>query len=301
MKQRTLAVIGLVVAICLLPASRVALGVLAPNDPVLVNPGFEGNFTFRNAPEVEVAAGWEPAWIQGDDRQCREPCHRPEYKPERTIKVQGETSQRWFTTFSRQFAAVFQRVDVEPGQWYEFSCDVYAISEPNGQMGAFVGINPWGGDAFHRTMIWGQEQVAPGGGWIYRQWTRVSVTAQAWSNRITVACGGSNSFATHNNAVYWDNCSIRRVDAKSGSSPTQAPLPTYTPYPTYTPQAPCPTCPTVTPCPEQPACPTETPCPPPNPCPTCAPGTGCACPSLDEIRAAVETVVSERPPVVWPR
>jgi hypothetical protein len=300
MKQRVLAVVLFVLAICLIPASRVALGVLASDDPVLVNPGFEGNFTFRGAPEVEVAVGWDPAWIQGDDRQCRAPCYRPEYKPERTIKVQGETSQRWFTTFARQFAAIYQRVDVEPGQWYEFSCDVYAISEPNGQMGAFVGINPWGGDAFHRTMIWGQEQVAPGGGWVYRQWTRVSVTAQAWSDRITVACGGNNSFATHNNAVYWYNCSIRRVDDKAPST-GQTPLPTYTPYPTYTPQptwtppAPCPTCPTTTPCP------TGTPCPEQTPCPTSVPETGSDCPTIDEIRAAVETVVAERPPVRWPR
>jgi hypothetical protein len=297
MKKRVIVVLGLALAICLVPASKMVLGVLAPNDPVLVNPGFEGQFSFRGAPEVEVAEGWDPAWVQGDDRQCRDPCYRPEYKPERTIKVQGETSQRWFTTFARQFAAIYQRVDVEQGQWSEFSCDVYAISEPNGQMGAFVGINPWGGDVFHRTMIWGRENVRPGGGWIYREWTRVSVTAQAFGDRITVACGGNNSFPTHNNAAYWDNCTIQRVDMSSSGPdplPTYTPYPTYTPRPTYTPQ------PTCSPCPDTTPCPGTTPCPDTTPCPTCPPDTGGDCPGIDEIRAAVETVVSDRAPVRWP-
>ena len=283
MKQRAIVLFVLVLAICLLPASGMALGMLSPAAPVLANPGFEEGFTVRGAPEVEIAVGWEPAWITGDDRQCREPCYRPEYKPEQQIVTQGQYSQRWFTTFARQFAAIYQRVDVQAGQWYEFSCDLYAISEPDGQMGAFVGINPWGGDPFHRTMIWGQENVAPGGGWLYRQWTRVSVTARAWSNRITVVCGGNNNWPTKNNAAYWDNCSIRRVDAPGSG---QTPMPTYTPYPTYTPQPPCPT---ITPCPTQ------------VPCPTCEPGAGGDCPSIDEIRAAVETVVADRPPVRWPR
>lgn len=232
--------------------------------PVLVNGNFEGEFTPRGAGEVVVAEGWDPAWLEGDDRQCRAPCYRPEYQPETEIAQQGK-SQRWFTTFARQFGTIFQRVDVQQGEWYEFSCAVYNISEPDGRMEVFVGINPWGGDPFHRTMIWGQGYVKP-----YRQWTRVSVVAQAWGDRITVAAGANNSYATKNNASYWDNCTIRHVDSPGGTE-TPAPLPTYTPYPTYTPQ------PTAT------------------PCPTCA--LGGSCPSIGEIA----TVVADRPPVRWPR
>lgn len=207
--------------------------VSAPSDPALVNGNFEGDFTPRGAGEVVVAVGWDPAWLEGDDRECRAPCYRPEYKPE----LQGSICrtgkcQRWFTTDARQYATIYQRVAAQQGQWYEFSCDVYNISETDGRMEVFVGINPWGADVRHRTMIWGQGYVYP-----YRSWTRLSVTAQAWGNQIAVAIGGNNDWATRNNSVYVDNCAIRAVAAPSGPTPT--PYPTYTPYPT---PAPCPTC-----------------------------------------------------------
>jgi len=245
--------------VCTLCAMLIVAGVTAQSE-TLVNGGFDGPFTIRGAGEVVVAEGWDPAWLQGDDRQCREPCFRPEYKPEEQIAVSGK-SQRWFTTFARQFAAIYQRVNVQQGQWYEFSCDVYNISEPNGRMEVFVGINPWGADVFHRSMVWGKGYVSP-----YRTWTRVSVVAQAWGDRITVACGGNNDWPTQNNAAYWDNCSIRRVEG-TGAQPT------YTPYPTYT-------APAVT------------------PCPTGAPGTGC---DYARIKDDVATVVAGREPVAWPR
>ena len=212
--------------------------------PVLVNGDFEGAFTPRGAGEVVVAEGWDPAWVQGDGRQCRAPCYRPEYQPETEIVEQGK-SQRWFTTFARQFAAIYQRVNVRQGQWYEFSCAVYNISEPDGRMEVFVGINPWGGDPFHRTIIWGQGYVKP-----YREWARVSVMAQAWGDTITVAAGANNSFATKNNAAYWDNCTIQHVGGPV-PSPTWMP----TPFPTTT------------------------------PCPTCAPGG--SCPTIQEIATVV--------------
>jgi len=107
---------------------------------------------------------------------------------------------------------------------------VYVISEPDGQNAAFVGINPWNSGVFDRTMLWGQQQ--PWGQ--YRQWHRVSVTAQAWGDKMRVAIGSNNNWATKNNAVYVDNCTIRRVDLGSVT-----PQPTYTPYPT---PEPCPTC-----------------------------------------------------------
>jgi len=232
------------------------------HDGVLVNPGFEEGFTVREASEVEVAIGWEYSYLSGDDRQCRQPCHRPEFKSEQQIVSQGKYSQRWFTTFSRQFAAIHQQIDVQAGQWYEFSCDVYAISEPDGQQAVFAGANPWGSGVFDRTMVWGQQQP-----WAsYRKWNRVSVTFQAWGNRVRVAVGSNNNYATKNNAAYIDNCVIRRVDI--GAQPT--PAPTWTPYPT------------------------------PLPCPTCAPNGGGEC-DYGRIRSDVATVVAEREPVRWPR
>ena len=45
-----------------------------PAQPVLVNGDFEAGFSVREAPEVEVANGWDYAYISGDDRWCRSPC-----------------------------------------------------------------------------------------------------------------------------------------------------------------------------------------------------------------------------------
>jgi len=251
----------IVCAVCV-GLALIVVGVTAQGTtPVLVNPGFDGAFTVRDgASEVRIAEGWEYTYISGDDRQCRSPCFRPEFTPEEQIAVNGK-SQRWFTTYARQWASVHQVVNVVPGKWYEFSCDAYAISEPDGQQAVFVGANPWSAGPFDRTMIWGQQQ--PWGS--YRTWNRLTVTFQAWSNKARVAVGANNNYATKNNAAYWDNCSIREVSI--GTQPTQTPYPTHTPFPTWTP-------PIVT------------------PCPTCGPGGGDGC-DYGRIRSDVATVVAE--------
>lgn len=218
----------------------------------LVNGDFEGGFSVRESQEVTVANGWDYSYMSGDDRWCRAPCSRPEYKPETTIVVEG-TSQRWFSTFARQFGTIHQLIDVDSDQWYTFECQMYAISEPDGQQAVFVGINPWGAGVFDRTMVWGEQQT-----WgSYRKWHTLSVTARAYGGRIRVAIGSNNNYATKNNAVYVDNCSFVRTD---GPAPDPTPMPTYTAYPTYTPR------------------------PTPEPCPTCVPGGEC---NYDTIRQVV--------------
>jgi hypothetical protein len=201
------------------------------SEPHLINSDFEDGFSVRESAEVTVANGWDYGYLP-QDRQCPAPCSRPEFKPEMEIIGEGGYSQRWFTTYARQFAYISQRVAVQPGQWYEFECMVYAISEPMGQMAVFVGINPWGNSPFHRTMVWGKEQVGDDG-WIYRRWVPVSVVAQAWSGEIVVAVAGNNEWPTRNNAAYIDACTIRRVDG-STELPTPTPCPTTQPCPTCT-------------------------------------------------------------------
>jgi len=208
--------------------------VLSAAAPPLVNPSFEGGFSVREAQEVEVANGWDYSYMSGDDRWCRAPCYRPEYKPESIIAVSG-TAQRWFVTFARQFGTIHQLVDVDADQWYTFSCQVYVISEPDGQNAAFVGINPWGAGVYDRTMIWGEQQ--PWGS--YRKWHTLSVTAQAYGGRIRVAVGSNNNYPTKNNAVYVDDCTL--TQAGGPAQPTPTPYPTYTPRPTPV-ITPCPTC-----------------------------------------------------------
>jgi hypothetical protein len=254
--KRVKIAVPILIVICLLVASHV----LAQGGPQLVNPDFEDGFSVRESQEVEVANGWDYSYMSGDGRWCRAPCHRPEYKPETQIVIDG-TSQRWFATFARQFGTIHQLVDVDSDQWYTFSCQVYAISEPDGQQAAFVGINPWGAGVFDRTMIWGEQQ--PWGS--YRQWHELSVTARAYGGRVRVAVGSNNNYPSKNNALYVDSCRLVRAD---GPGPQPTVQPTQTPQPT------------------------------PEPCPTCPAGQGC---DYGVIQSIVEQALAERDPVVWPR
>jgi len=226
--------------------------------PVLANADFDGAFTIREAQEVEIAAGWDYSYMSGDDRWCRAPCYRPEWKPEREIAISG-TSQRWFTTFARHYTAIHQSVAVERGQWYRFSCQVYAISEPDGQLAVRVGANPWNAGVFDHTMIWGQQQ--PWGS--YREWNEAEVVFQAWSDNVRVAVGSVPNYPVKNNAAYVDNCRIEPVDIGD--------------------------------CPECPACPSPEPCPTGTfpsipPCPTCPPSGGDGC-DVETVKAALEDVL----------
>jgi len=195
----------LLLAFCAFLPPRLSV---AQSGPGLVNADFEQGFTMRGAPEVEVATGWEVSYLEGDHPFCRHPCHRPEYKPEaqQRYRTNGEFSQRWFSTFARQFGVIWQRVQVEPGQWYRFSCDAYVISDPPGGHAAMVGIQPWGAGVFSRQMVWGAELQQRD------TWQRVEVTAQAWSSTIVVALGANNAWPTKNNTSYWDGCTIERVE-----------------------------------------------------------------------------------------
>lgn len=238
-----------VAAIILVAFVLSAVAAAQPTQPHIVNSDFEQGFTVRESPEVEVAVGWDYTYIQGDDRWCRPPCSRPEAKPEQSIVSQGSHSQRWFTTFSRHLWAIHQGdILVEPESWWEFSCDVQAkTSDPPGDLGVFVGIQPWNGNVWDRSMVWGKEQVGKSG-WIYDEWVRVSVTAQAYGDKIRVAIGSNPRWAVKENTAYVDNCALRKVNIEN-----------------VTPQ------------------PTSTQCPTPEPCPTCVPGGGCDCSAIREI------------------
>lgn len=190
--------------------------------PALQNGDFEGPFTVRDRPELVVASGWDYAYLEGHVMWCGGSCRAPEYKPETEIVAVEGTSQRWFVTYGEGFGTIHQRIQTEPGQWYRFACQVYAISEPDGQNAAMVGANPWGAGVFERTMIWGQQQ--PWGE--YRQWHEVEVVFQAWGEAVRVAVGANNRWATQNNAVYVDECTFEKA---SGPSPTPEPCPTCTP------------------------------------------------------------------------
>ena len=205
---------GAAIALLFVLLCSAAVGAQA-EQPGLVNGSFEEGFTIRGASEVEVAIGWEVAYLEGDHPWCRSPCHRPEFKPEQQTQyvTDGQYAQRWFSTFARQFGVIWQRVPVVAGEWYRFSCDGYVISEPPGGHALMVGIQPWGADVFGRQMVWGRELQERD------TWRRVEVVAQAWGDAIVVAVGTNNAWATRNNTAYVDSCQIERVEWGGGTCP----------------------------------------------------------------------------------
>jgi hypothetical protein len=171
-----------------------------------------------------------------------------------------------FNTYGAHNAGLLQRVKVVKGQWYTFRAWVYVWSSAQddgrhsvqgGLYRAMVGINPWGDYNIRRdTTIWGKEIVDQ-----CDQWYQVSVTAQAWSDYITVATRGNPQWAAKHNDSSWDDLTLE-VSSEHG------------------------TCPTPTPCP---ACPT---CPAPTPCPTCPPGGSCTCVTKEQLDAVADSIVA---------
>lgn len=183
---------------------------MPPPLATLVNPSFEGGFSVRGgASEVEVANGWTEAYLEGDHPWCKAPCHRPEYKPEQQehLRTDGQYSQRWFTTYSRNFGVIYQRVAVQRGQWYEFSCNMLLKSNPPGGPAMFVGIQPWGAGVFDRQMVWGEENQEQD------QWVRMRVVAQAWGDHIVVAAASNPRWPTKEaQTTYLDQCALTLVE-----------------------------------------------------------------------------------------
>lgn len=204
----------------------------------LTNPDFEdGFYNWSDIGELTIANGWEPWFREGDGY------HRPEFKPESSSTgsgrvMQGGRGQKQFTTFAKQDGGIYQRVEgVMPGAWYEFDAWAYVWSTdsdnpdhsppPQGKLAALVGINPWGDNrALYRTTIWGKESVGGDGRLAYNEWLRVSITAQAWGNAITVFLRGNAEYAAKHNDVYWDLCLLRQVELGSGpAEPPEQPGP----------------------------------------------------------------------------
>jgi hypothetical protein len=217
----------------------------------------EDGFTNRNAPEVDVATGWEP-WHNQSTK-------RPEYKPEtrhigRARVRSGEFAQKSFTTYAIHDAGMFQIVDgLVEGEWYEFSAWVWNwcsardnpdVSE-NSKCFSVVGVNPWSNAWYdHWTTTWGRAAYND-----FDKWVKVTVVFQAWSPRAALFVRGISEWPIKHNDWYWDDASLSLY---GHDIPTPVPPPIITPVPMQ-------------------------------------------CPSLAEIQGAVEVIVAEREPVIWPR
>lgn len=187
------------------------VSVQAAENGQLVNGNFELGWHEQGAGELVIPDGWELEYRDGSHPWCPAPCNRPEVKPNEEYVANGQYSMRSFTTFSRGLYAVWQGVSVTPGSWWTFSCKVRVESNPPGELAAFVGIQPWGAGCFERQMVWGQEMQKQ------LEWQTVSVTAQAYGNRIRVAMGANNKWPTKDNTAWFDECTLK--PAEPGSCP----------------------------------------------------------------------------------
>lgn len=207
---------------------------------LLLNPGFEDGFRSVNGVgELGVGKGWFPWFLEAPG------VHRPEYKEETRSTGEGrvylgDSAQKQFTTFSAQDGGIRQSVKAIPGEWYEFSAWVYVWSSScdnpdtsyvpgqcsHGGCSAMVGINPWGSwDALHRTTVWGKEKREA-----YNQWVKVTVTAQAWSEEITLFTRTQCEWPIKHNDSYWDAAEFGLVEwGDCPACPTPEPCPTLVP------------------------------------------------------------------------
>ncbi|MFZ5916904.1 MAG: LysM peptidoglycan-binding domain-containing protein [Chloroflexota bacterium] len=269
---RSFVVALLVVTAWIAPAPRPMPQAQEPQN-LLVNPGFEEGFYFAdNAPEMQVANGWKPWWIQGRPEETSQGyLHRPEYKAEdRNLfgdrRVRSERyAQKFFTSYSTHHAGFFQRADAPPGSQVTFciwvqvwssSKDDPNISEEPGKLSVSVGIDPLGrSDPYYPEVIWAEPVTQ------YDTWLHLCVSGPVQSNGVTVWTRSVVEWRVVHNDAYWDDATL----VVSQPPPTPTPIPTATPVPTPTPLPTPP--PSATATPTAPATPTATPSPAPTPLP----------------------------------
>jgi len=246
---------------------------------LLANPSFEDGFYYAdNVPEMQMANGWKPWWIEGSREETSQGyLHRPEYKAEdrwlygeRRIRS-GRFAQKFFTSFSTHHAGFFQRATAPTGSQVTFciwvqvwssSKDNPDLSEQPGNLRVSVGIDPLGrSDPYYPEVIWSEPVME------YDKWVNLCVSGPVLSSGVTVWTRSVVEWRTVHNDSYWEDATL--VVSQPPATPT--PLPTATPVPTATPT----TAPTLPPSPTSPptptsavtATPTATPSPTPVPLP----------------------------------
>ncbi|MCK5922483.1 MAG: LysM peptidoglycan-binding domain-containing protein, partial [Methylococcales bacterium] len=208
---------------------------------LLENPGFEnGFFSWNNVPELQVAHGWTPWWIE--DANHNPVWRRPEWKPAvgqfypNRVRS-GEFAQQYFTFFGSHYAGIYQQVtNLTPGQSYQFS--IYAqvwssisdnvTSQNPANPRLQIGIDPFGntnaGFSYPpSTVIWSNEASMAN---VVDQYGLMTVETIAQNSTITVYIRTSPDFSNKHNDMYFDDASLVAVGTPP---PTTIPTPTATP------------------------------------------------------------------------
>lgn len=236
----------------------------------LVNPGFEAPYNCP-APALCAANGWTPWYINpprcragmdGCDITCPQSCKRPDgayciadyacywQQPElgeiRAAQfpyrvLEGASAQKQFSVGRMHEAGVYQKVKVNPDQYYEFGASFQAwmcyVAEncKGGRQSDYpttfnirVGIDPYGGTVPTSTNIVWSEPVSPT--LYFDHYYRVTVRAQAKTDRVTVWIYGKPDWdwARWNNDLYVDGAEFRWIAPPV--TPTPTPVRRYLPF-----------------------------------------------------------------------
>jgi hypothetical protein len=183
----------------------------------LTSPGFEGAYTAKGGPEMNVPEGWIPWHFEWADTDFP-----PEFKPAEAPFVNnihsGQRALQYFKTWGTYHAGVYQKVAVTPGVKLRFSiygkawsrddtgdCPAEQSCNP-ADMGMRIGIDPQGGsDPLADTIVWSAQQSP------IDQWTFFSVEAVAESDIVTVFTWSSPSAPRRNQDTYWDDATLEAI------------------------------------------------------------------------------------------
>lgn len=192
----------------------------------LTNPGLEGTYSPRGAPQVAIAEGWNE-WYDG---QLIRPEWQPETRDRGSGRVRtGDKAQKMAMTTAKFDGGIWQHLGgLTVGQWYRFSAWAYMWSSNqdnpdssigNGQMHVMAGVNPWGHWPAHYATIWGKE-ASQGA---YNQWVQLEVLFQAWHTECSVMLRCRPEWAVKHNDVYWDDACLEAVDVYIDETPPVEP------------------------------------------------------------------------------
>lgn len=205
----------------------------AQGENLLVNPGFEGEYsTFTPiAPyqseacqvgvctTAQMPAGWLPWWVP--QTATDEPWFNrmPEYKPVCPYQPcpypdrlhGGAQALQYFTFHSTHLAGAYQHVNVAPGTQLRFSVMGQAWSSATSQVPSDyptvvnmrIGIDPTGeANPFSPNIVWS------GFANPYDNYAPFSVEATAQADRVTVFLWSNPQEARQHNDIYWDDASL---------------------------------------------------------------------------------------------
>lgn len=213
MMQRRTFVLLLTVLLALVAAAPAA----AQDGNLLQDPGFEGEYTGRGRPDLNIPAAWG-LWFTETPRteswMNLPPVAFPHNGPGPNPRsgARAFNFNKGYATFT---AAIYQQVAVPVGATVTGSAFAYlrTCNIPEGfdncgsspESGAFtrVGIDPNGGtNPLAGSVVW-SASAAP-----HDQWGQMTVSTTAASGTVTLFLYTSQTWPSEINNVYWDDASL---------------------------------------------------------------------------------------------